>query len=433
MLKFWLGSRVPRRVRQSQMVASAQVLTLERRELLDGQTGSGSNNPYGSAPPSGPPHGSGTITVSKNQDPTLNTLAGNKTESSASGGTYQKVQKLYTNALFDVDVVYQGSYPWIKYTADNGDSQWTWVEQGAASRQGVAVRLGSGSMASLKAELYDPDGLKAVDDESVGVISVSTTGRSLLSGGGITEAGLAGAAEATIQSQVGGELSQIRLDLAHLGADMDAADLTTTGQYWESRITTIFDNAEADVVDAVVTTVHEELGRVFSALDMGVELRVAVSNPLLPLYNETEARVKAAVADYLARLPLLNCVQLDIPTSATIRSAFIQSASDGNLGDLRDNLTKAVTHLGIGVPLDLISTNGTRITGNIGASVFRTVNTQMYDIHLNVDVKDLKLGRTDTFLGFTADYRDGKRLNSNTYEIFPEEGFNFIIGGGVRF
>ena len=221
---------------------------------------------------------------------------------------------------------------------------------------------------------------------------------------------------------MGQSLSGIGANLAQLGADMDAADFTTPGNYWQNQINNVFSNAQSDVIDAAVVTEKLFLEGAFSALDTGIEMRVAVSNPAKQKYDEMEALIKDGIEDFKNKFPLIAALRLDVPNSATIRGAFIQSASDGNLGDLRDNITNAVTHIGLILPVDFTGPNDNRVTGSIGASASRFGNAQTMQVRAGLKIRHLKVGVINGEFEISAGYIDHKNVNDGTHSILTSEG-----------
>ena len=334
--------------------------------------------------------------------------------------------------MFNVNFVSSDPESRIRYTVTDGNGTITVEIRNAGSggqfpQQGASVSFENGTSTTVKVDLLDRFGATIQSDtETIAAVTVSMTGRSLLAKSGITEQQLASAAEVSIRDQVGQSMASIHNDIAQLGRDMDAKDFTTSGDYWESRISGMFTNLETDVVDSAVNSTKALLAGAFSGLDTGYKLKIAVSSPYKLLYEEREARIKDAIEDYISNHPLLSMVQFDVPSSASIWNSIVDSATDGNTGDLREYIQKNITHGGILLNLNFTGANGNRVTGSIGANASRIGSTEVYRVHANVGVEHWKLGNqmNGSWL-ISGDFTELRGSSANS-SILPDEGFNFI-------
>ncbi len=290
MLKFLFGSASSRRHRQSSMVA-AQVSPLERRVLLDSVTGYGSCDPYDTsssgsdsgssssssgspdpyadgsmsgsssgstsgsssgngslASPSNPPPTTGSITLRPNVSSASNNLNVSKATGDDSGTPFIRTHDLFTNANFDVDLVYSGSSPKVKYTATNGDTTLSWT--GLGWGQGASVPVGSGTRVRLTAELFDEYG-RFVDSDTctIGVVTFSLTGSSVQADAGVTEVMVQSEAENYLRAMAAAPIADLRSDLVRLATQLDKAD--PRYDLWQTQLPLNFDNMVANGLDSI--------------------------------------------------------------------------------------------------------------------------------------------------------------------------------------
>ena len=472
MLKSFFGSVSSRRHRQSPMVA-AQVSPLERRELLDGTTGYGSYDPYGTsssgsdsgsassssgysdpyadgsmsgsssgstsgsgsssggtpASPSNPPPTTGSITLRPNVSSASNNLNVSKETGDDPGTPFIRTHDLFTNANFDVDFVYSGSSPRIEYTATNGDTTLSWT--GLGWGQGASVPVGSGAGVTLTAELFDDYG-RLVDSDTctIGVVTFSLTGRSVLAEADITEAKVQSEAENYLRAMAAAPIADLRGDLLQLATQMDKAD--PRADLWQSQLPLQFDNMVANCLDSIVAESRVLISTGFEALDSGMAVRIAVSNPYYAEALEFRNLTIGAIRDWKRQFPLLSAIQLEAPSRASFVAGMLESCADGNVADLPEIMERSASRFGLSVPFSWTDANNNRIEGKVGASTFvlqnpQGQNSRVYDIKSGISAKQYESDVLIKSFFINAYFRESQGI------VLPDEGWNIQTGIDIRF